>query len=181
MMDFKVMQHIYPLKELEELAPQLKPSKKDYKLINRIKETLIKVEGFSDEELDEIILVSVLSNDPRDVEYIKNSSDLCEQCGWCCKNCDPIIVGIEDIKRIGSLNNIDVHEDTFKMSVPCIYLDDENKCTIYDKRPNSCRTFPLSIKKLTLIVQRTPECEMIYKFLLRKVMQICIQISKKRD
>lgn len=179
-MDYKVVQYIWPEFDLQYVLPFMKPNIYDEETIKVLKDIVVSAEGFTEEELDEIILYAVLTNDPNDVQFIQNNPSLCKQCGWCCKHVDYILLTGEDIQRIGSTDNIEVYDDKYmQMKTPCIYLKD-NKCTIYDKRPNSCRTFPINIKNLELVVQRPKNCEMVIGFLVTKIMSMCSLVERKR-
>ena len=42
---------------------------------------------------------------------------------------------------------IDEDNDYVLQSVPCTFLDSDNKCFIYDVRPKACREFPHTDRK----------------------------------
>jgi Fe-S-cluster containining protein len=77
----------------------------------------------------------------------------CLECANCCKT-TPAILTTSDIKRIA--RHIDLPPKTFKhryvledldgelsfKSVPCVFLREDNKCSIYEVRPESCRDYP---------------------------------------
>ncbi|KXK39665.1 MAG: YkgJ family cysteine cluster protein [Saprospiraceae bacterium] len=77
----------------------------------------------------------------------------CLQCAHCCKTIPPLVTS-SDIKRIASflkttpkqftrkyvITDID-GEQTFS-NVPCVFLGADNKCTIYEVRPEACRRYP---------------------------------------
>jgi Fe-S-cluster containining protein len=42
---------------------------------------------------------------------------------------------------------IDEDKDYVLKSVPCAFLDSDNKCFIYDVRPKACREFPHTDRK----------------------------------
>jgi len=79
----------------------------------------------------------------------------CLQCANCCKSIPPI-VSKRDSKRIASELGITVKEfsdkflrvdsdgDTVINQSPCPFLQEDNKCSIYDVRPNACRQYPHS-------------------------------------
>ena len=74
----------------------------------------------------------------------------CLKCANCCKTTSPIFRDI-DIKRISkklklkekdfinSNLNMDGEGDYVLKSSPCLFLDEDNKCSIYEDRPLSCR------------------------------------------
>ena len=177
---YKVIQYIYPEHELEYVLPFLKKQDDDDILINMLTNAIPMVEGFTGEELDEIILYAVMTNDPNDVRFIQDHPELCAQCGWCCTYCNPILIKGEDVERLGSFDGIIPYDERYEqIQTPCLYLKD-GKCSVYEKRPNSCRTFPISVKNMTLIIQRTENCEMVFKFLMGKVIAMCNLVEKKR-
>lgn len=77
----------------------------------------------------------------------------CLDCANCCKTTGPLFT-ITDIERISKsfkqkpqqfiaqYLRIDEDNDYVLQSVPCTFLDSENKCFIYDIRPKACREFP---------------------------------------
>lgn len=80
----------------------------------------------------------------------------CTKCGNCCKELKPTVTH-KDIKKISVRINRSQHavkeeitetvegETCFK-NLPCIFLS-ENKCTIYEDRPQDCSEFPFLNKK----------------------------------
>lgn len=77
----------------------------------------------------------------------------CLECANCCKNLGPRIEQ-EDIPRISNYlqiaasefvrDYIEMDEDgdfVFK-SMPCPFLQDDNKCRIYEVRPTACKEYP---------------------------------------
>ena len=77
----------------------------------------------------------------------------CLQCAGCCKGI-PAMVNSSDVERIAS--KLDLSEDQFYAQylqkdedgdwvfkqTPCIFLLDDNRCSIYAFRPKACRTYP---------------------------------------
>ncbi len=82
----------------------------------------------------------------------------CLECANCCKTTGPLFTSA-DIERISkSLRQkpqqfidqylrIDEDKDYVLKSVPCTFLDSDNKCFIYDVRPKACREFPHTDRK----------------------------------
>lgn len=77
----------------------------------------------------------------------------CTKCGNCCAKICPSITG-NDINRLSKRLNIPAEEvqkqytefdeeegELFFKDIPCSFLKDK-KCTIYDDRPEDCRSFP---------------------------------------
>jgi Fe-S-cluster containining protein len=77
----------------------------------------------------------------------------CTQCGNCCRFVQPILQ-LADVKRLAKHQGMSVDEfrsrylqadgegegDVFRF-LPCPFLT-ENRCTVYDRRPTDCRSFP---------------------------------------
>jgi Fe-S-cluster containining protein len=93
----------------------------------------------------------------------KDKKHICRMCGECCFREVPVT--ILDISRIAKLKNNRI-EDIFreiidvelserlalfvlkkKKSGTCVFLDDENKCSIHDNKPNVCRFYNCSPEK----------------------------------
>lgn len=102
------------------------------------------------------------------------SFNLCDSCsGVCCKQSDnrPFAVMLvdgdnaEDYQTIEADDGID--DDVKVKAIPyrdgkCIYLSDENRCTIYEKRPVLCREFYCFTnydpeKRLSFFLEDNPE------------------------
>jgi Fe-S-cluster containining protein len=77
----------------------------------------------------------------------------CLACGNCCKSAPPLITK-EDINRISKELSIsskkfirkyvleDYNGEMSFMSIPCVFLEDDNRCKIYKVRPAACRDYP---------------------------------------
>lgn len=85
-------------------------------------------------------------------EYIFQEIN-CLDCANCCKT-TPAMILDKDVKRISKHLNISVsefykkytvkdedHDIVFK-NVPCVFLGEDNYCSIYEVRPESCREYP---------------------------------------
>ena len=82
----------------------------------------------------------------------------CLSCANCCKTTGPLFTSA-DIERISKsfrqkpqqfidqYLRIDEDNDYVLKSVPCTFLDSDNKCFIYDVRPKACREFPHTDRK----------------------------------
>ena len=78
----------------------------------------------------------------------------CKNCGNCCKIEESIAICREDIKRIATYLSMSyknvmaryvrLEGDKYfiKISKPCVFYDNDKKCTIYDARPLICRAHP---------------------------------------
>ncbi len=128
------------LKEIVKLA-------KDTHLEN--KKYFIKLKNKPPKNLDYIM------QDLHDAEFKKTN---CLDCANCCKTTGPLFKDA-DIDRIAKhlrqrpqqfINQylkIDEDQDYVLQSVPCTFLDQDNKCFIYDVRPKACREFPHTDRK----------------------------------
>lgn len=77
----------------------------------------------------------------------------CLECANCCSTTGPLFTD-KDIGRIAKhlrmkpseltekYLRIDEDNDYVLQSVPCAFLGDDNRCSIYDVRPKACREFP---------------------------------------
>src|SRR5947208_9373383 len=77
----------------------------------------------------------------------------CTKCANCCKTLHPVVTN-EDITRIAQ--HLGIAKDRFIAAYleqddeggyriknsPCPFLADDNRCTIYDERPEKCRGYP---------------------------------------
>ncbi len=93
----------------------------------------------------------------------------CLDCANCCKTSSPIFIE-KDVNRIAKHLNIKpVHfyekylmrDDEFDIVLkenPCYFLDQDNKCTIYDVRPRACSEYPhTDRKKMSQILMLTKQ------------------------
>jgi Fe-S-cluster containining protein len=102
---------------------------------------------------------------PKNLDYImQNLHDdefrktNCLECANCCKTTGPLFT-TADIERISKhfrqkpqqfieqYLRVDEDNDYVLQSVPCVFLDNENYCLIYDVRPKACREFPHTDRK----------------------------------
>lgn len=82
----------------------------------------------------------------------------CLQCANCCKTTGPLFTE-KDILRIAKYLSqkpqeftdqylhIDEDRDWVLQQLPCIFLGEDNRCSIYDVRPKACREFPHTDRK----------------------------------
>jgi Fe-S-cluster containining protein len=82
----------------------------------------------------------------------------CLACANCCKTTGPLFTSA-DIERISKhfkqkpqqfieqYLRIDEDNDYVLQSVPCTFLESDNKCFIYEVRPKACREFPHTNRK----------------------------------
>jgi len=103
----------------------------------------------------------------------------CLECANCCKTTSPIFRDI-DISRIAKHLNVkptkliddylhlDNEGDYVLKSSPCVFLQDDNKCSIYEYRPKACREYPHTDRKnmhqiLNLTRKNTEVCPAVSK------------------
>ncbi len=93
----------------------------------------------------------------------------CLQCANCCKTISPIFTS-KDIERVAKYKNmtfsqfvecylrVDEDHDYVLKGAPCVFLESDNKCSIYDQRPKACREYPhtdaVKIQKLLALTQK---------------------------
>ena len=96
-----------------------------------------------------------LMQEIHDAEFKKTD---CLKCANCCKTTGPLFTSA-DIERISKhlrqrpqqfidqYLRIDEDKDYVLQSVPCVFLEEDNACFIYDVRPKACREFPHTDRK----------------------------------
>lgn len=77
----------------------------------------------------------------------------CTKCAHCCRTLQ-VVVDSKDVSRLATRlgltprqfarRYVAVAEDKTKYfaSSPCVFLGDDNRCTVYEDRPQACRDFP---------------------------------------
>jgi Fe-S-cluster containining protein len=82
----------------------------------------------------------------------------CLECANCCKTTSPIFRDV-DIERIAThlgirpseltekYLHLDEDKDWVLNSSPCVFLQADNKCAIYQVRPRACRDYPHTDRK----------------------------------
>ena len=90
-------------------------------------------------------------------EYVFEETD-CLKCANCCKT-TPALILPADIKRIASFLKISPNEfstkylkkdedgDMVYKTSPCVFLEKDNTCKIYEVRPQACREYPHTDRK----------------------------------
>lgn len=103
----------------------------------------------------------------------------CLECANCCKTTSPIFIQTDidrlaKVFRMKSSNFIDeyLHRDEegdFVLnSSPCPFLNEDNKCLVYDARPKACKEYPHTNRKnmhgiLNLSLRNTLVCPAVFK------------------
>jgi len=102
---------------------------------------------------------------PKDLDQVVRDLDAevweevdCLQCANCCKSISPVFKS-KDIERISQalkmkpgeftseFLQIDEDDDYVLKSAPCPFLLADNRCEIYEVRPNACREYPHTGKR----------------------------------
>jgi Fe-S-cluster containining protein len=103
----------------------------------------------------------------------------CLQCANCCKTTSPIFRDV-DVKRISKFLRMKEHQfvdlylkrdedgDLVLKQSPCFFLEEDNKCSIYEHRPLACREYPHTDRKnmyqiLDLTLRNTLVCPAVAK------------------
>lgn len=111
----------------------------------------------------------------------------CLTCANCCKNYSPRFK-TPDIKRISkhfgmkesvfieTYLRVDEDGDFVVKSSPCPFLNDDNTCMIYEKRPSDCARFPYTnedviVKRQALTIKNSEFCPITY-YVLEKLMNV---------
>ena len=98
----------------------------------------------------------------------------CLKCANCCKTTSPIFIDV-DINRlskrlktnpsqfIANYLHMDNEGDYVLNSSPCVFLQEDNKCEVYEDRPLACREYPHTNRKkvkqiLSLTLKNTEVC-----------------------
>jgi len=97
---------------------------------------------------------------PKNLDQVVNALDEevfeeidCLECANCCSTISPTFTQ-RDIERIGKrlrlkpgeviamYLKLDEDDDYVLKSVPCTFLQEDNRCEIYEDRPKACRDYP---------------------------------------
>ena len=98
----------------------------------------------------------------------------CLNCANCCKTTSPIfrMADIERLSKTLKMNTaafidnylkLDEEGDYVLQTAPCPFLGADNKCIVYESRPNACREYPHTDRRrfhqlLTLSLKNTEIC-----------------------
>lgn len=103
----------------------------------------------------------------------------CLSCANCCKTISPVFkerdisrladhFGIRPGEMVSRYLKLDQDGDYVPQSIPCPFLLPDNKCSVYEHRPQACKgyphtdTLPIS-KSLNLIVKNSAVCPAVYE------------------
>ena len=107
----------------------------------------------------------------------------CLDCANCCTTTGPLFTD-KDIGRIAKhlklkpsefterYLRVDEDKDYVLQQVPCAFLGEDNRCSIYDVRPKACREFPHTDRKkqhqiLNLTQKNVAVCPAVYQMVER--------------
>ncbi len=88
----------------------------------------------------------------------------CTRCGWCCRN-ERLTISVEENdvikRRLHVTDNDDAiykkHSVIVSFKLPCPYVNDVNRCNIYNVRPHVCREYPILFRYVDAItIARCP-------------------------
>lgn len=115
----------------------------------------------------------------------------CLACGNCCKTTSPIFTN-RDVERLSkhlSLRpadfvekylRIDEDGDYVLQSSPCVFLNTDNTCKVYDERPKACREYPhTDRRKMSAILDLTYRNTLICPAVERIVNKIRIVLQEQ--
>ncbi|PVV84420.1 YkgJ family cysteine cluster protein [Dehalogenimonas alkenigignens] len=133
-----------------------------------------------DDQLKELVAaVDVIGEESRGL--MKKLGEYCAGCGWCCSRTSKIVVNQKDAERISrelrrKTEDLFSHEEnewTIKDACPCQWWNPRNgRCTIYNIRPETCRTWPLAINERgQKMLHPVPECAFAVLVLADKVLR----------
>jgi Fe-S-cluster containining protein len=107
----------------------------------------------------------------------------CLHCANCCKTTSPIFIE-KDINRLAkrfrmkpiefieAYLRVDEDGDYVLQSSPCVFLNEDNTCQVYEDRPRACREYPHTNRKnmhqiSSLTVKNASICPAVYEILER--------------
>lgn len=110
----------------------------------------------------------------------------CLTCANCCKNYSPRFKG-PDIKRISRVLGVketdfittylkmDEDGDFVLQTLPCPFLESDQRCRIYEDRPSDCRRFPYTdedvlVKRTALTLKNASFCPITY-YVIERLME----------
>jgi hypothetical protein len=107
----------------------------------------------------------------------------CLECGNCCKSLGPKL-NSADIRRISGVLRIkatEVEEKYLRLDedndhvfriMPCVFLEEDNTCKIYEDRPRACREYPHTDQRkmhkvLDITLKNIPVCPAVFEIVER--------------
>jgi Fe-S-cluster containining protein len=118
-----------------------------------------------DEKANRELIRTLKKKPPRDLDQVVQSlHDLafekidCLSCANCCRSLGPRITD-KDIERLSrhlkikpsllvqTYLKLDEDQDYVFSQMPCPFLEEDNKCRVYEQRPKACREYPHTDRK----------------------------------
>ncbi|MCZ8071104.1 MAG: YkgJ family cysteine cluster protein [Bacteroidota bacterium] len=150
-----------------------------------------KVKAQTESVQNKKFLNSFKKRNPREVDNLFHAaheevfSEIdCLTCANCCKTTSPIFYQT-DIERVAKALRmkpgdfiqkylrIDEDKDYVLQSSPCPFLDDDNRCRVYQDRPKACREYPhTDRKKMVQIMDLTHKNTLVCPAVLEMVSRI---------
>jgi len=171
---------------LEENQPFKLTKQIKLRLRKKVLKRLKRGHPFKIRQIDKAIKKASIGFNPIEgISFLKNSGDLCIQCGICCRKCYPIRLEAIDIQRISTFKNISINQCyiqyvdiategyfCIKGDRPCRFLARDNTCTIYSARPYVCRIYPFTSfpRKVTF----EPDCGILDNIIMWKAMGLLV-------
>lgn len=97
----------------------------------------------------------------------------CLQCAHCCKTVGPLLRP-SDVKRLARYLKLsetqfekqylrrDEDDDLVMRALPCPFLQEDNRCSVYHIRPRACREYPhtdrVNMKEILKITEKNTRC-----------------------
>lgn len=124
---------------------------------------------------------------PKNLDYVvqKTHEEVfekidCLQCAHCCKTTGPLFTD-KDIERITKqlrmkpvdfeirFLRVDEDQDKVLKNLPCLFLNEDHTCNIYEVRPKACREYPHTDRKKiyqinSIMLKNTVICPAAYTF-----------------
>lgn len=124
---------------------------------------------------------------PKNLDYVvqKTHEEVfekidCLQCAHCCKTTGPLFTD-KDIERIAKhlrmkpvdfeirFLRVDEDQDKVLKNLPCLFLNEDHTCNIYEVRPKACREYPHTDRKKiyqinSIMLKNTVICPAAYTF-----------------
>lgn len=115
----------------------------------KFKQTLKRLRKLKDNQVDKLF---------HKCHVVAFSEIDCLDCAFCCTHVGPLWTA-QDIKRVSkelkmkeadfeaAYLKVDEDDDYVFQTMPCPFLQPDNKCMIYDVRPKACREYPHTDRK----------------------------------
>jgi Fe-S-cluster containining protein len=105
----------------------------------------------------------------------------CLDCANCCKNHSPTFkatdikriskyLGLKEADFVDTYLKLDEENDFVVKQSPCVFLNEDNSCHIYDVRPSDCSRYPYTdedvfIKRKALTMANSMVCPAVFHIL----------------